>query len=503
MTVARSSNTVSAGAADYWATTSNIVSGSPGSWIVLAHATGAQWLWVLDQGASNAHRGTWYVSYAAGFTGGSTSARPTATDEHSLGVQHWTANDTADVYFHVWHSSDGKNTRIVSFSAGDSKGFWALEDVDTGLSAGQWALPVFAIANLTATYGLGLTWEDMGVARGRVRYRIGTTNSADMVFSPRIFSQTDAGNLYLHPTWAKDPLTNRYGMTRLIWMNRSADPTMYGEIPDLWMGCYNLPQKYNNAFPASGTRKLTQIDHFVLPWDTGVAIQTGSATAEARYDAAITPSEAATGTGGSASTAPTFAGITSAVAAGRTSVSLGWSAATPGSEDVDHYDVHCATSASATWETRRQAAGTSLTFDGLLPGTTYYFRARAVDVNGLVSDGADVELSATTTADTAPSITIVSPTVGSELNPSSTIVIRVTDDVGLGGVPIYVSFPEESGYKPTYVHDGDGFHPDFAGSTRAAISGGYEYQIRYTGGWPAAPTIKLRPFDSAAQEPAA
>lgn len=106
-------------------------------------------------------------------------------------------------------------------------------------------------------------------------------------------------------------------------------------------------------------------------------------------------------------TKPTFAGISGATPASRTSVTVSWTQAT---DDVTAqaniwYEIHFATSAGAGFSPKRVVQGTgSLLVDGLSVGTTYYFRVRARDEAGNYSSSASqaVELSATTTADTAP-----------------------------------------------------------------------------------------------------
>ncbi len=67
-------------------------------------------------------------------------------------------------------------------------------------------------------------------------------------------------------------------------------------------------------------------------------------------------------------------------------------------------------------------------------------------------------------------------------------------------IPILI-FPDANPLDTELVHDGDSFYPKFAGSTRTAIEGGFEYDlIWYTGEWPLFVTesgafrVKLLPF---------
>ncbi|MBX3128865.1 MAG: fibronectin type III domain-containing protein [Polyangiaceae bacterium] len=107
-------------------------------------------------------------------------------------------------------------------------------------------------------------------------------------------------------------------------------------------------------------------------------------------------------------TPPTFAGLTSATAAGATNINLLWTAATDNVSTPAQivYDIWRATSpggqnfAGAPQYTSA-AGATSFGAGGLSPNTTYYFVARARDQAGN-RDTNTVERFATTTADTTP-----------------------------------------------------------------------------------------------------
>ena len=82
-TVARSNNGATAGAADNITTSADLE--SQFSWMVLHHGvSGREWLFGMD---ADVTFNEWYVGYSAvaGFTGGSTTVMPTATDESAVG----------------------------------------------------------------------------------------------------------------------------------------------------------------------------------------------------------------------------------------------------------------------------------------------------------------------------------------------------------------------------------------------------------------------------------
>jgi hypothetical protein len=139
-TVAGSSNSVAAGmdAVDRWAVFGNLVWDSGASahgWIVLERVDGVQICWDLNYGNTLSEHCDVYMSAGGNYTGGSTTAKPTATDEANinLGVDpaHWLGNQatvpTGDHRYHVWHSTDGLVTRVVFFKAGTPHTIWRFE----------------------------------------------------------------------------------------------------------------------------------------------------------------------------------------------------------------------------------------------------------------------------------------------------------------------------------------------------------------------------------------
>ena len=129
-TMRYSCNSVTAGAAgdgvDRITTNANLVwasAGSAHSWIVLRQ-TGIATNFELLLSCENAHAsGTTLmivVSPAAGFTGGTTTARPTATDEVVLNAAAvaWAASAVTALRWHLQQSTDGQCTRIITCAAG-------------------------------------------------------------------------------------------------------------------------------------------------------------------------------------------------------------------------------------------------------------------------------------------------------------------------------------------------------------------------------------------------
>lgn len=86
-----------------------------------------------------------------------------------------------------------------------------------------------------------------------------------------------------------------------------------------------------------------------------------------------------------------------------------------------------------------------------------------------------------------PVITVVSPTPGSTIGPSTTIVFNYQDNVGFANkLPcVKILQPDGVSYKYELIHDGVNFTPDYSG-TMAQISVSpqiWQYSVNRKGGW--------------------
>lgn len=124
-------------AVDRWNADAALVwlAGGVRSWIVLTQAnitSGFQLLIDLNAGSTAYSTASFYVSPSAGFTGGTTSARPTATDEIAIsGVvgTGWGPATTSASRIHVAMSTDGQCTRIFVCSGNIVGGMWILDRI--------------------------------------------------------------------------------------------------------------------------------------------------------------------------------------------------------------------------------------------------------------------------------------------------------------------------------------------------------------------------------------
>lgn len=183
--------------------------------------------------------------------------------------------------------------------------------------------------------------------------------------------------------------------------------------------------------------------------------------------------------------APTFAGANSLVALNARTIRATWLAGNDVVTDAGdlRYEVHLSKSASAAFTVRAIEVGNLTTdFADLLPETTYYVRVRCRDEAGNV-DGNNVERSVTTPADVAgrPTVSVVSPSAGATIVSTQSITFNATDD---GTFRKVLAFAKFANGVHELVHNGSSFSPYYANSSRSVISGGFQYVVNRSGGWP-------------------
>jgi hypothetical protein len=99
----------------------------------------------------------------------------------------------------------------------------------------------------------------------------------------------------------------------------------------------------------------------------------------------------------------------------------------------------------------------------------------------------------------APVIDNYDPAPGTQIGVADTLQFDVTDNKGELTLTLVEAFFEDTGASEV-VHDGEGFRPYYATSSRTVITNGYHFSLQRRGGWPASPTIRVYAVDEDGNE---
>lgn len=319
MTIAYSCNGVVAGVpgdnVDRWATAVDLVWGTGAgarSWVVLRSTgigAGFQVLIACRFATASVPSERWIdvvVSPSSGFSGGSTTTNPTASDAiplrdgtaSSADVNGYWLSDAAATFsttLHAWGASDGSQVRIVACTSTAAKpvailAFGQLVNPPTGHSS-----PAFY-----ATW-----WSAADATVAKTRY-------ADLFENARVWGAHGgvAYALYLaaHEVYAggalgegqltANDLTGNWPITpcALLAAKRGAPTGVMGEPPDLWWGSAGIAAEGTTMDQISNPRRLVQWGNLVLPWDGATVPHNGAASVAAAVNADPTLTLAPTGT---------------------------------------------------------------------------------------------------------------------------------------------------------------------------------------------------------------
>jgi len=263
-TVVSSSDGVTSGASDLWIDAGDLVHhGTTRSWIVLEQVGmgGGNFQICIDFNSSTAHFGTVVISANAGFTGGSTTARPTATDEYVLLSVAQMVNLSSDVGIRlsIMQSSDGQCTRILMAHTGAVRLTVCLEtphETSTG-----WNYP-HAVLWLPST---ATTLSDL-VATYNWKARINSTNAVAV-------SLVEGFSTYTGPadtTWGN--IANEVSGEWPMWPFAFASSTVgvrgrHGAFTDLRL-CSSATSAAD-TYPADASRVWVNWGALIMPWDGG------------------------------------------------------------------------------------------------------------------------------------------------------------------------------------------------------------------------------------------
>jgi hypothetical protein len=256
---------------DRWTADTSVVGNSAGSahsWFVMRQtgiATNFELL-ISCENSSTLSVIVLAVSPSAGFTGGTTTARPTATDEIVLLTTGNTWNSGADVNhkLHVMQSSDGQVTRVMLWENNINCLFWAFEkpknppsgwtNPSTSFAMGGASTATFQnlSAFLTAGGGQGSS-KGRGTATFAMTWTGEGSNSSSSILANGILNAPND----FDSSWPFFPI----GLVSTQAGHRGRHGTLF----DIWWGSSGTASA--DTYPADGSRQFAQLANIILPWN--------------------------------------------------------------------------------------------------------------------------------------------------------------------------------------------------------------------------------------------
>ena len=283
-TITESSDSVTAtGGTDKWVTADNLVwrdddTANVFSWLV-ARQTGISTTFELliaceeDSVANDgSEMGAWVSQ--VGFTGGTTTARPTASDERQLRdstLSGWwgSGGDGGSGLTYRWHamqSTDGQCTRVLIFVNDVNTGFWAFDKPANPVTL--WTNPYVAVIsgenNTSSNQCSYAIFHDSAMMSGRFS-GIDTT----IYLSGEGFGTNASGENFTVTNQLDDSFfAGEMGLSSLS----STFTGRNGEMFDLWWGLTNADT--GRYYPDTGTKSYVQVEDMIFPWDGSTLIGT-------------------------------------------------------------------------------------------------------------------------------------------------------------------------------------------------------------------------------------
>lgn len=244
-----------------WSVDANLVWGTGAhSWQVIRQtglATNAELC--IDLNSAGSGTITLVYSQSAGFTGGTTTARPTATDEIVLlsGASWGVSTSDVQTRYSAMQSTDGQCTRIIMCMAGVVSAVYVI-DKPTNTTTG-WTNPNFCLAYASST-SVSPTIANLDTL-GRSKI-LGTTATMQM-----LCEGTASGAAIANSTWGNLPndIDGSWPMFPVgIASTTALTKGRHATLQDLYWGSQAIA--VGEGYPADGTNRWIQVGGLLLPW---------------------------------------------------------------------------------------------------------------------------------------------------------------------------------------------------------------------------------------------
>jgi hypothetical protein len=279
---------------DRWPTINEVITTTSDvgarSWVVLQNSgTGQELLIDMRVSSTTSNRApTVLTSWTDGFTGGTTTSRPTAPDQQDLSDNHSTSftvglgtpsSSTSRAYrLHVLHTTDGEFTVVLVCFDNNCTGTWFFGKPLDAVSG--WADACVAGingGNSDANTGEGsqsltlVLGRDTGFERFYGNF---PTNSS----APWLLTSIAVGDLTLNAQLygvEDTPTINEISAEWDVWTTSircrtAGDRGVHGRLPDIYLVSEVL--NTGDTFPSGGTREWAVFGALVVPWDGTVPL---------------------------------------------------------------------------------------------------------------------------------------------------------------------------------------------------------------------------------------
>lgn len=241
------------------------------SWIVLKWKSGLQLC--LDWNNASAWLVSLTYSVAAGFTGGSTTARPTATDQGTnMTSQNFSwGNVAGPMVIHAAHSEDGNNTRVFVTAQGAVRTVLLVGKAENPPS--DWTNPTFVICRGSADVALTPATTYAGTDRTSATHPSGVM-PLRMTFSS-IYNTAGGGLSYAatYLAYDKNVWSRAYDACEVGLVSLGGGLIApRGKVADLWRVGDGMAT--GRVFrSADGLYAYAAFAGFLIPWSTALVDQ--------------------------------------------------------------------------------------------------------------------------------------------------------------------------------------------------------------------------------------
>lgn len=216
-----------------------------------------------------------------GGTDGTTTARPTATDERRLRNynEYWGSGPVNNAYtgqHHVWMSTDGECTRIAIFISNVITGYWTFEKPKNPTTG--WTDPYFAVIRGESNTSVSQATYTMYYDNARMLGKYSGVDTAmfltgEGTINDALGEATNPGFTTPVGLQAPNQLDGTYTACEMGIASQTATfQGHHGNVFDMWWG-FSLTQT-GRYYPEGGTKAFVQIDDFIMPWDGSTLIRT-------------------------------------------------------------------------------------------------------------------------------------------------------------------------------------------------------------------------------------